>query len=448
MATEKQELNPLVSRQSWLDERLDWARFKEKYLRKPFPVHSSFFLGEIALFSFIVLVLTGIFLALSYVPSTELVKLDGKDMPAAYASVVQNDHTPFGLIVRQVHHWAAHLMIVAILLHLLRIFFTGLYKKPRELNWVVGVLLLGLTVFAAFSGYLLPFDQFAVTATGIGYNIARSVPWVGPALANFIFAGKFPSTATIPRFYAYHVMLLPLILIILVGLHLLIMFKQKHSQPPYALRRAGVGKILGVPLWPHQTLLMAVLFLVLSGSLFIVAGLFPVHPVEYYGPPGPATPIVKPDWYLLWPYGALKLIPGWINFQFLGATINSENVGGVVIPGLILLLLLLIPFLDRSRESVHYLELPREHAARTAFGMAVLVFFGVLMVAGYNEELGLSVGALQFTALLAPLVTGLFTYVLLAALRRSRESVRDGPEIVTSVGANLDPVKDSEDLRR
>ncbi len=417
MATTEQKLKlqpeqPRVSK-GWLEERLDWSRFRAKYLRKPFPVHSSFFLGEIALFSFVLLVLTGIFLAFSYEPSTEPIKFEGKDVPAAYASVVQNDRTPFGLIVRQVHHWSAHVMILAILLHLLRIFFTGLYKKPRELNWVVGVLLLGLTVFAAFSGYLLPFDEFAVTATGIGYNIARSVPWVGPALADFIFAGKFPSSATIPRFYAYHVMLLPLVLTFLMGLHVLIMFKQKHSQPRYTLQRVGADKILGVPLWPHQSLLMIVLFLLLSGSLFLVSGFLPVHPVEYYGPPGPQTPSVKPDWYLLWLYGALKLIPGWINVQILGTTINSENIGGVLVPGLILVLLLLLPFVDRSREQVHHLELPSEHPIRTALGVAVIVFFAILMIAGYNEELGLSVSTLQLGALFVPLIAGVVTYALL-----------------------------------
>ncbi len=406
----RQEAEPKAG---WLDERLDLARFKTKYLRKVFPVHSSFFLGEIALFSFVILVFTGVLLAFTYEPSTELVDLDGQRVPAAYASVVLNDRTPLGLLVRQIHHWSAHIMIAAVILHLLRIFFTGLYKKPRELNWLVGLVLLFLTVFAAFSGYLLPFDEFSVTATGIGYNIVRSVPWIGPSLADFLFAGKFPSAATIPRFYAYHVVLAPWLLLGLIGLHLLIVFKQKHSQPPYARTLVGSHKILGVPLWPQQALMMAVLFLILSGSLFLIAGFFPVHPVAYYGPPGPATPIVKPDWYLLWPYGVLKLIPGWINFQFLGTTINSENVGGVLIPLLIALLMVLLPFLDRAREPVHFLELPSAHPVRTAVGVGALAFFAVLMIAGYNEELGLSVGALQLGAGLLPLILGGLTYLSL-----------------------------------
>lgn len=198
---------------SWLDERLETHKFAQKFLRKAFPVHSTFFLGELALFCFVILVFTGVLLAFSYEPSSEPVRLGREDVPAAYASVVRNDQTPFGYLLRQTHHWSAHLMIAAVILHLLRVFFTGMYKKPREINWVVGVLLLMITVFAAFSGYLLPFDEFAVTATGIGYNIAHATPWIGPALADFIFAGKFPAPGTIPRFYAYHVMLIPLLLI-------------------------------------------------------------------------------------------------------------------------------------------------------------------------------------------------------------------------------------------
>ena len=421
MARKEQELKAPQARsapaQSWLDERLDWKRFKAKFLRNSFPVHPAFFLGEIALFSFVILVLTGILLALTYEPSAQLVVLQGNEVPAAYASVVQNDHSSLGLLVRQVHHWSAHLMIAAAILHLLRIFFTGLYKNPRELNWLVGLVLVLLTVFASFSGYLLPFDAFSVTATGIGYHIARAVPWIGPELADFLFAGKFPAAGTIPRFYAYHVVVIPLLMIGLITLHLLILLKQKHSQTPSVRAFVGNRKILGVPLWPQQALLMTVLFTILSGSLLAIASLFPVHPVACYGPPEPATPVVKPDWYLLWPYGALKLIPGWVDFEFLGTTINPENVGGVLIPLLVILLLVLLPFLDRSREPVHFLEPSSAHPVRTSVGVGALAFLLVLMMAAYNEELGLSLLVLQVGALLVPLLTGGLIYLRLRAHR-------------------------------
>ncbi len=414
MAREEQELKVSqpepASPEGWFDARLDWKRFKAKYLRKAFPVHPAFFLGEIALFSFVILVLTGILLALTYEPSAQLVELEGNQVPAAYASVVENDRTPLGLFVRQVHHWAAHVMIAAAILHLLRIFFTGLYKKPREINWLVGLLLLVLAVFASFSGYLLPFDAFSVTATGIGYHIARSVPWIGPQLADFIFAGRFPAPGTIPRFYAYHAILIPLLIMGLITLHLSILLKQHHSQAPSARIYVGNRKILGVPLWPHQALLMTVLFLVLSGILFAVAGLFPVHPVAYYGPPEPATPVVKPDWYWLWLYGALKLVPTWFDCEAFGTTINPENLGGVLLPLLLVTLLVLLPFVDRSRESVHFLEPSSAHPIRTALGIGTLTFLLMLMFAAYNEELSLSLEVLRVGVLLVPLLTGAVTY--------------------------------------
>lgn len=420
MAREAEELA------GWLGERLYLARFKHKFLHKPFPVHSSFFLGEIALFSFVVLVLSGIYLALSYEPSTELVDLDGKQVPAAYASVVRSDGTGFGLIVRRVHNWAANFMIAAVILHLLRVFLTGAFKKPREINWLVGVLLLGVTIFAAFSGYLLPFSGFSVTATGIGYNIAKSIPWIGSYLADFVFAGKFPSPGLIPRFYFYHVVLMPLILISLISLHLLILLVQKHTQPAYA-RYLGESKIIGVPLWPQQAMLMAVLFLLLVGAVMLLAGFFPINPVEFYGPPGLVTPVVKPDWYLLWAYGALKLVPGWAKLELPGAVIGPEALGGILFVGLVLLTLLLVPFIDASSQPVHYVELPTEHPARTGLAVAGLVLFSVLSVAGYREELGLDVGLLQLLALLAPLLTGLVTYGVL----RLRASPVRGPAVTT-----------------
>ncbi len=394
------------------EERLRLTRLREKFLRKAFPVHSTFFLGEIALFCFVLLVITGIFLALMYEPSTQHVEFEEGHAPAAYVSVVKIDRAPFGFVIRQLHHWAAHVMIAAIVLHMLRVFFTGAYKNPREINWVVGLLLLGLTVVASFVGYVLPFDQFAVTATKIGYEIARSIPWAGPYLADLMFAGKFPAPGSIPRFHALHVMLLPLLLLGLIGLHLLIMIEQKHTEPAANRGRAPAGKLIGVPLWPHQAVLMAQLFLLLTGGLLFLAAFFPAHPVEIYGPPQPGTPSVKPDWYFLWVYGLLKLIPGWMEAHLPGTVINPENIGGVLLPGAILALFVLWPFLDRRREPQHYLESPEQAPKRTALGIAFISLFLILSIAGYKDELGLSVGQLQLAALFIPPALGLTYYAL------------------------------------
>ena len=298
---------------SWLVERLSLERFRAKYLGKAFPVHPTFFLGESALFCFAVLVATGLYLALFYEPSAQVLSGQGGSVPAAYASTLAIDSQPFGALVRRIHHWAAHLMIASIVLHLLRVFFTASYRKPRELNWVLGLVLLGATIAASFAGYLLPYDQFSVTATAIGYGIARSVPWVGPTVADFVFAGPFPSGSTVPRFYAYHVVWAPLVLSALIGLHLLVVLKQKHTElrspvPPKG--SADAALIHGIPLWPEQTALMGVLLLLIMAVLAALAAFLPVHPSAFYGAPQPITPEVKPDWYLLWVYGALRLIPG------------------------------------------------------------------------------------------------------------------------------------------
>jgi cytochrome b-561 len=318
----------------WLDERLDLTSLYQKVLRKAFPVHHSFFLGEITLFAFVVLVLTGVFLTLNYEPSIREVRLpDGRTVPAAYASILYIDSLPFGAVIRSLHHWSAHAMIAAAFLHMLRILLTGAYKKPRELNYLVGLALLGLAVVTAFTGYALPYDNYAVTATRIGYGIAASIPWVGGTIAEVMFGGEFPgSERSIPRLFSLHVLWLPLLLMALIGLHLAIMIKQKHTQPRYA-ERVAPGKILGVPMYPQQMVMMGILFALYVGVMTMIAGAFLAHPVEAFGPPTPNTPAVKPDWYFLWLYGLLQIIPASWQFRLFGATIGPEFIGGVIIPG-------------------------------------------------------------------------------------------------------------------
>jgi len=304
-------------------------------------------------------------------------------------------------------------MVAALVLHLARIFFTGAYKKPRELNWIVGLGLLGLSIFAAFVGYLLPYDQFSVTATGIGYNIAKSVPWVGEYLADLVFAGKFPGSSLIPRFYGYHIMLLPLALFAGIGIHLLLLVKQKHTEPPAARKYNTGGRLIGMPLWPQQTVMMVVLLLVLGGAVTLLGTLFPVHPVEFYGPPSPETPTVKPDWFLLWVYGALRLIPGWMEVHVLGATIGSEALGGILLPGVIGLVLLLVPWLDRAnRDRMEYLEPPTWRPVRLALGVALTALIGVFTLAAYDQEFGLPKSLLQLAVLVVPAGLGGVSYYL------------------------------------
>jgi cytochrome b-561 len=413
---------------AWIDDRLSLDRFRAKYLGKPFPVHSTFFLGEIALFCFVVLVATGLYLALFYEPSVQTVTSGAGALPAAYASTLAIDSTSFGALIRRIHHWAAHLMIAAILLHLLRVYFTASYRKPREVNWVLGLVLLGATIAASFAGYLLPYDQFSVTATAIGYGIARSVPWIGATLADYLFAGQFPSPATVPRFFAYHVVWAPLLLSALVSVHLVVLLKQKHTEmvagkPPKD--PAETAMIHGIPLWPQQAALMGVLFLVVTAVIAALAAFLPVHPSAFFGPPQPVTPEVKPDWYLLWVYGALRMIPGGLSFKLLGATFASEAIGAMLVPGILSLVIVLVPWLDRTPSSLYYAEHPLAGPGRLALGLAGLTLFLALSLAGFGTELGLSVPVLWAIAVLAPLAVGWAAH---AFARRVLEAApRTGP---------------------
>ncbi len=403
----------------WLDERLALSRLYKKFFRKMFPVHHSFFLGEITLFSFVILVLTGIFLSINFEPSIRLVQVGAKKLPAAYASVQFIDSLPFGQVIRSMHHWAASVFIAAAFLHMIRILLTGAYKKPREVNWLIGLLLLTFAVVAAFTGYSLPFDAFSETATKVGYEIASSIPLIGSWLAQVFFGGTFPTGHSIPRLTAIHMIWLPLIIGALIGTHVLVMFLQKHTQPKYA-EKVAPGKILGVPFWPQQALIMGVLFALLVAVLALVAGLFNANPIEHFGPPTAATPNVKPDWYFLWIFGFLKMIPSTWHFKVIGIYVGTEFIG-VLIPSLLIIFGFIYPLLQPSKEKLRYVELPSEHPVRTATVIGVLSFFVAATVAAYKNGLGLSTAFLWVMVFGGPIVVALLAYGVLRALYPRRE---------------------------
>jgi cytochrome b-561 len=413
---------------SWLDDRLGIGALYRKYGRKAFPVHSSFFLGEMALFAFVILVLTGIYLGFIYVPSNAEITVNGETLPEAYASVRLIESIPVANLFRNTHHWTAHLMVAAVLLHLLRVFLTGTYRKPREINWVVGIVLLGLTLVAGFVGYALPYDSYAVTATGIGFSIARSIPWAGPVASELFFGGAFPTLGSLARLYTIHIFIVPTLLAIVIGAHLLIIVKQKHSQPGYARPLAEPGKVLGVPLWPYQAVLAGELLLLMFGALFILSAVLPPHPLTAFGPPGPATPEVKPDWYLMWIYGFLKIVPPWASFSLFGATIGPTFLGGMLFPAALFGVLTLTPWIDRTNRRVvrrfEYLEPMRQSPLRLASGVATLVFIGTLFIAAYYDTLGLSLTQIWAIILGVPLLAGLGTWI---AAARTAPSERFDP---------------------
>src|SRR4051812_40865665 len=415
---------------SWLDDRLAIGALYRKYGRKAFPVHSSFFLGEMALFAFVILVLTGIYLGFIYVPSNAEITVNGETLPEAYASVRLIESIPVANLFRNTHHWTAHLMVAAVLLHLLRVFLTGTYRKPREINWVVGIVLLGLTLVAGFVGYALPYDAYAVTATGIGFAIARSIPWAGPVASELFFGGAFPTLGSLARLYTIHIFIVPSLLAIVIGAHLLIIVKQKHSQPGYARPLAEPGKVLGVPLWPYQALLAGGLLVLMFGALFLLSAVLPPHPLSAFGPPGPGTPEVKPDWYLMWIFGFLKIVPSQASLSLFGATIGPTFLGGMLFPAALFGVLTLTPWIDRTNRRVvrrfEYLEPMRQSPLRLASGVAALAFIGTLFVAAYYDTLGLSLTQIWAIVLVVPLLAGLITGI--AAARTAPSERFDPPE--------------------
>jgi cytochrome b-561 len=412
---------------NWFDERLELRKFKAKFLVKTFPTHPTFLLGELALFSFITLVATGLFLGFLYEPSTKMVSLFGAMVPAAYASVVKIDILPLGMIIRRIHHWSAMLMIAAVLTHLMRIYFTSAYRKPREINWLIGLCLLGTAMVAAFTGYLLPYSQFSVTATSIAYYVSKSVPWIGDWVSRLLFAGEFPSDGTVPRFFFMHVMLIPATLIGLISLHLLVIVKQKHTEPRANRNRKeaeGGRRLIGIPIWPEQGVISLSFYLFLLFVVVLMATYIPLNPIETYGPPSPGTPVMRPDWYFLPVYGFLKLIPGDLSFTVLGGKITPETIGGVIFPGLLFLAAALMPFLDRWKEPQHYIANPLQRPFMTSLGVGAGVFLCMTAVAGYIDVLHIAPNRMTAYAILATLAAWGVTYTLLRRYSRKR-----GPDV-------------------
>ncbi len=382
---------------AWLDDRLGLATLVKKNVRKAFPDHWSFLLGEIALYSFIVLLLSGTFLSVWFKPSMAEVlytgsydPLYGMNMSEAFASTLDiSFDVRGGLLMRQIHHWAAALFLAAMLVHMLRIFFTGAYRKPREINWLVGLGLLQLGIVEGFAGYSLPDDLLSGTGLRIAEGLMRSIPVVGTYISFFVFGGEFPGNDFIPRLYIAHVLLIPGILLALITLHILLLVYHKHTQWP------GPGRtnhnVVGYPLLPIYMAKAGGFFFIVFGVTALMSALFQINPVWAFGPynPSEVTAGSQPDWYMGWLDGALRIMPAW-EFTVFGQTLSMNVfIPGVALMGLLFGILGAYPFVEQwvtgDRRVHHLLERPRNAPTRTAFGAAGITAYGLLWISGGND---------------------------------------------------------------
>jgi ubiquinol-cytochrome c reductase cytochrome b subunit len=432
----------------WADGRLGLYGLAKSNMRKIFPDHWSFMLGEVCLYSFIIVILTGVYLTLFFHPSmNEIVyngsypPLQGIRMSDAYASTL---HISFdvrgGLLMRQVHHWAALVFIAGMFVHMFRVFFTGAFRKPRELNYVFGFLLLFLGFFDGFLGYSLPDDLLSGTGARFMEGAVLSVPVVGTYISFFLFGGEFPGQDLVPRFFTIHVLLIPGIMAGLLVAHLILVFYHKHTQFP------GAGKtnnnVVGMPLLPVYMAKAGGFFFLVFGVITALSAVASINPVWAYGPyrPDQVSTDAQPDWYMGFAEGLIRAMPGW-EINAWGHTL----VLGVFIPLLLFPAVLFFmgayPFIESwvtgDKREHHLLDRPRNRPVRTAIGTAWISIYLVLLVAGGNDvwatRFHLSINAITWFVRVGTFVIPVLVFIAtkricLGLQRRDREKILHGRE--------------------
>ena len=434
---------------TFVDQRLGSNKFLSRNLSKVFPEHWSFMLGEIALYSFIVVLLTGTYLTLFYKPSMaeviyegSYVPLNGIYMSEAYASTLNiSFDIRGGLLIRQMHHWSALIFVAAVAVHMFRVFFTGAFRKPRELNWIVGVALTTLALAAGFTGYSLPDDLLSGTGLQIIRGILQSIPLIGTWLAFFVFGGEYPGGEIISRLYSAHILLVPGLILALITVHLIMVWTQKHTQFP------GPGRtnnnVVGYPLLPIYMAKAGGFFFIVFGIVALLSGLVNINPVWIFGPytPDQVTAGTQPDWYIGWLDGALRLMPNW-ETVIAGFTISwNVFIPSVVIPGILFTGLAFYPFLEAwatgDKREHNLLDRPRNAPVRTGIGVMAIVFYGILWLAGGNDLVAttfdLSINAISWTLRVLLIVAPPLAFIItkrtcLSLQRRDRDKLLHGYE--------------------
>ncbi|AEM86593.1 cytochrome bc1 complex cytochrome b subunit [Streptomyces violaceusniger] len=380
----------------WADGRLGIYGLAKANMRKIFPDHWSFMLGEVCLYSFIIIILTGVYLTLFFHPSMEevtyhgpYVPMQGVKMSEAFASTLDiSFEVRGGLLIRQIHHWAALVFLCGMFTHMMRVFFTGAFRKPREINWLFGFLLFFLGMLTGFTGYSLPDDLLSGTGLRFIEGVFLSIPVVGTYISMFIFGGEFPGMDLIPRLYPVHVLLLPGIMLGLLVAHLILVFYHKHTQYP------GAGKteknVVGMPLLPVYMAKAGGFFFLVFGVIAVLSAVATINPVWTIGPyrPDQVSTGAQPDWYMGFAEGLVRVMPGW-EITAWGHTLVLGVFIPIVLFPLVLFAIGLYPFIETwitgDKREHHILDRPRNAPTRTAFGVAWLTAYFVMLIGGGND---------------------------------------------------------------
>ena len=451
MTTTRKRDNPRTPQgkaAKFFDERLNLAKPIRTQLNKVFPDHWSFMMGEIALYSFIILLLTGTYLTFFFDPSMAEVTYHGRYVPMqgitmskAYASTLDiTFDVRGGLVIRQIHHWAALLFLAAMLIHMFRVFFTGAFRKPRELNWLIGLGLITLGLVEGFVGYSLPDDLLSGTGLRIVDAIMLSIPVIGTWVSFMIFGGTFPGDVVIGRFYIAHVLLIPAILAALIGAHLALVVRQKHTQ--FAGHGRTEDSVSGERVFPLYAAKAGGFFFIVFGVCAALGGLAQINPVWLFGPymPSQVSSGSQPDWYMMFLDGSTRLFPSW-EIRLWGHTIPPLFWPTVVLPGIMFTLAGVYPFLEakmtKDTKKHHLLQRPRDVPVRTALGCMAITFYIVLFLSGGNDIIAkafdISLNAMTWGGRIALLTLPPLAYaaayrVCLGLQRHDREVLEHGVE--------------------
>ncbi|AIN82128.1 MULTISPECIES: cytochrome bc1 complex cytochrome b subunit [Corynebacterium] len=424
-----------------MDDRYTLSGGMRKQLNKVFPTHWSFLLGEIALYSFVVLLFSGVYLTLFFDPSMSKViydgayaPLNGVEMSRAYETALQiSFEVRGGLFIRQIHHWGALLFAVSIMAHMFRIFFTGAFRKPREANWVIGSILLLLSVAEGFMGYSLPDDLLSGVGLRIMSAIIIGLPIIGTWLHWMMFNGDFPGDMIIPRLYIAHVLILPALLLGLIAAHLALVWYQKHTQFPGAGRTEN--NVVGVRILPIFAVKSVSFGLITFGFLALFAGIFQINAIWNLGPYNPAQVSAgsQPDIYMLWTDGAARVMPPWE--LYLGSYTIPAVFWVALLCGILVVLLFAYPFIEAkiTGDNAHHnlLQRPRDVPVRSGLGAMALVFYTLLTLSGGNDLIAyhfqISLNVMTWVGriglIILPPIAYFVTYRICIGLQRSDRAV-------------------------